>query len=298
MMTKLGITMKQYIRLPVTFFLLMLGLGAGMGALAQTTSGIAETSFSAEHIKQALDEKRWLDAEKMLAPLLGKEPNNSFIAFDLAQVYENTDRKAEAQSIYTAIAALSPVEREKFVVFENIDGKQSMKLLSTLARNKLQAFKTTTPAPAAVASLATAPRAVDPIMVAVAPAPVPVPVVTPVKQDTASVQEEQIAAFDAWLMAWKTKNLKAYFESYVPEFKGKMTSSAKWKKSRTKNILGKEKIEIKASNMAFKKLSADKWTISFMQTYKAKSITAVSQKTLVMRQVLGRWLIESETTSK
>ncbi len=294
MTNKLGITMEQHIRLLYTFFLLMLGLGAGMGARAQTTSGIAAMSSSAERIKQALDEKRWLDAEKMLAPLLEKEPNNSVIAFDLAQVYENTDRKAEAQSIYTAIAALPPVEREKFVVFENTEGKQSMKLLSTLARNKLQAFlngtlKTTTPVPAAVA-----PRAAAPIMVAVAP----VPVVTPVKQDTASVQSEQIAAFDAWLMAWKTKNLKAYFESYVPEFKGNMTSAAKWKKSRTKNILGKGKIEIKASNIAIEKLSADKWKISFTQTYKAKSITAVSQKTLVMRQVLGRWLIKSETRKK
>jgi tetratricopeptide (TPR) repeat protein len=230
----------------------------------------------------ALERRDWASAETLLNPLLKVEPKNPFAYFEMAQLYENTNRMQAAKNIYQAIAAIPEAEKSNFVVIAIKDNKKYMVLLPNLAQERLDALNRAAPTATAAAA---AP-------VAAAPTATANPVSTPSSVESAPA----VMAMRQWLSAWQSKQLAAYFASYVSGFKGDTATSGAWQKARAQRINTKSKISINAYDIALTPLDAQQVQLDFTQAYVSNSFVDITRKTLVMINSNGRWLITKETT--
>jgi tetratricopeptide (TPR) repeat protein len=230
----------------------------------------------------ALERRDWASAETLLNPLLKVEPKNPFAYFEMAQLYENTNRMQAAKNIYQAIAAIPEAEKSNFVVIAIKDNKKYMVLLPNLAQERLDALNRAAPTATAAAA---AP-------VAAAPTATANPVSTPSSVESAPA----VMAMRQWQAAWQSKQLAAYFASYVSGFKGDTATSGAWQKARAQRINTKSKISINAYDIALTPLDAQQVQLDFTQAYVSNSFVDITRKTLVMINSNGRWLITKETT--
>jgi hypothetical protein len=231
----------------------------------------------------ALERRDWSNAEILLKPLISTEPKNPFAYFELAQLYENTNRVEAARNIYQAIAAIPEAEKSNYVVIAIKDNKKSMVLLPNLAQEKLNAL-TNSQAPA-TQSPVTARSA----------APIAQPAPPPVRSSTTIENTPQVIAMRQWLAAWQSKQLDAYFASYVAGFQGDLASQAAWQKARSTRITSKTKININAYDVSITPIDAQQMQVSFTQAYVSPKFTNLVKKTLLMVNNNGRWLIAKET---
>ena len=165
------------------------------------------------------------------------------------------------------------------------------------------------PRPAAAASAAPASAAPEPAAPAVPRSPVPPAASVPQSRTptgpepaTANAGQRQAtdearevnAAVRAWAAAWARKDIDAYFEAYVPDFRGSERTPAAWEHSRRQRILGKSRISVEVSGLTIE-VAGDRARASFRQDYAADSLVVSNQKTLELIKRGGRWLIRKET---
>jgi len=231
----------------------------------------------------ALERRDWSNAEILLKPLISTEPKNPFAYFELAQLYENTNRVEAARNIYQAIAAIPEAEKSNYVVIAIKDNKKSMVLLPNLAQEKLNALSNYQ-APV-TQSTVTARSA----------APIAQPTPPPVRSSTAVENTPQVIAMRQWLAAWQSKQLDAYFASYVAGYQGDLASQSAWQKARSTRITSKTKININAYDVSVTPIDAQQMQVSFTQAYVSPKFTNLVKKTLLMVNNNGRWLIAKET---
>lgn len=247
----------------------------------------------------AIQEEQWAQAASILEPLTKAEPDNRPALFQLANVYENTNRLTAAKNIYIALANIPDAEKSNYVAIALRGDVQYMALLSDLAQERVVALNALT---AVAPTPAPLPAATAPVIVAAAPVVVAVPppaIAASVSNPSPPAQAAEslaIAQMRQWIKAWRTKDLPAYFASYAPGYKGDMPSADAWQKARTQRIKTKEKIDINAYDIQEKSLGTDEVQLKFTQAYVSNTFTDMTQKTLVMLNKQGRWLITKETT--
>ncbi len=154
------------------------------------------------------------------------------------------------------------------------------------------------PAVVATAPQAKAPESKPPVA-AKAPAetkapPAKAPERQPEKTAGAT-SEDVIAAVRAWAQAWARKDVDAYLSFYARDFKTpKGEPRQEWAKSRRQRILAPKRIEVGLESIKVGAVNGNSATVSFRQHYRSDSLTANSNKTLVMVRADGKWLIQQE----
>ncbi len=130
-----------------------------------------------------------------------------------------------------------------------------------------------------------------------APPPPPEGVTASAGQRQATDEARDVnAAVRAWAAAWARKDIDAYFEAYVPDFRGNERSPAAWEHSRRQRILGKNRISVEISGLTIE-VNGDRARASFRQDYVSDALTSSDQKTLELVKRNGQWLIRRETTA-
>lgn len=152
----------------------------------------------------------------------------------------------------------------------------------------------TTPGAAAApaqAKPATTPAATP---VVAAPAPTPAPAKTEaVKAD--AVTEEINKSLSGWASAWSRKDVKAYIAHYSSDFQPNGGLSRKaWEAQREDRIAGKPgKISVSYDDPKIT-INGDKATVRFRQHYKSSGLSTSTNKTILMVNSGGKWLIADE----
>lgn len=232
----------------------------------------------------ALERRDWTSAEALLSPLVKTEPKNPFAYFELAQLYENTNRTQAAKNIYQAIWAIPEAEKNNYVVIATKDDKKYMVLLSNLAKEKLDALNRAETTSSPISASALTERSSTPVVASM-----------PVRATSALENAPPVMGMRQWLAAWQSKQLDAYFASYVSGYKGDAATPDAWQKARAQRINTKTKIAINAYDIAMKPLDAQQVQLDFTQAYVSNSFVDITRKTLVMTNSNGRWLITKET---
>ena len=267
-------------------------------AMAQSRTPAEPAPTPLAEAQAALERRDWAAAEVLLDPLVKAEPKNPFAYFELAQLYENTNRVQAAKNIYQAIAAIPEAEKANYVVIAVRENKKYMVLLPNLAQEKLASLASIGAAPAA-SPPSVPPSAPTAVVTARSAAPViaqPVAMATALPSSSAIENTPPVMAMRQWIAAWQTKQLDAYFASYVPGYKGEMKSAAEWQKARAQRINTKTKININAYDVTTSSPDGQQVLVSFTQAYVSNTVVGITKKTLTLIRSNGRWLISKETS--
>lgn len=244
----------------------------------------------------AIAKQDWLTAETILSQANQANPNNPYVLYEMAQVYENTNRLGSAAKIYQDFSKLPEAQlREYVVVVRSADGIETTNLANITPTNldRITA-KQASVKPAAPQIVSAPPTAAPPALVVDAPK---VAAIEPVQQKAANEQSLDNAvmlAVQQWATSWANKDLPAYFASYVQNFQGNQPSRAAWIKIRQSNIVSKKLIELDLSDIQITTLSPTKAQINFELKYSADKLKETSNKSLLMTKVNNTWLIEKE----
>lgn len=146
-----------------------------------------------------------------------------------------------------------------------------------------------TPAPIAAPATPIAP----PVVAASKPVVAAVPA-KPAVSDNAIKDVE--TAVHIWEKAWESQNMTSYLGAYGKEFNppGKQTRSA-WEQERRNRIVGKSTISITIENLTVT-VNGNKATAKFRQSYRSRTLSVSSRKTLELTKTGDKWLIVKEST--
>ncbi len=264
-----------------------LGISLSLTAIAQNSD--------ANQIAKANDfvtNRNWSSAEALLVPLTQSHPKNPFIFYDLAQVYENTNRVDLAKQIYQGLTNTLSADANQHTVVVRAPYASRLVSLVSLAQAKLNAINDR--------------PAIVPQSVANIPPPLSMTTVvstTPpaIKQTTYSPSSREnhltvSATMKNWAAAWANKNLTSYYGSYAPDFRGEMPTRAAWENKRREAINRETNIEINFKNLEITSLSPTSVQARFLQSYFSDNQSSKTNKTLLFKLSNGRWLIEREST--
>ena len=110
-----------------------------------------------------------------------------------------------------------------------------------------------------------------------------------------STPEDAITTVRAWAQAWSKRDVEAYLSFYARDFKTpKGEPREEWAKSRRQRILAPKRIEVGVESIKVNAVNGNNATVSFRQHYRSDTLTANSNKTLVMVRADGKWLIQQE----
>ncbi len=262
--------------------------------ISLSSNAIAQNS-DVDQIAKAHDfvsNRNWSKAEAILIPLAQSQPKNPFVFYDLAQVYENTNRVDLAKQIYQGLTNTLGADPEQHTVVVRAPYASRLVSLVSLAQAKLNAINDR---PAIVPQyVATIPQA--PTMTTVISTTYPTS-----KQATSSqsLKENHLTvttAMKSWAAAWANKDLTNYYASYTPEFRGEMPTRAAWENKRRETISRETNIEINFKNLEITSLSPTSVQARFLQSYFSDNQSSKARKTLLFKLSRGRWLIEREST--
>lgn len=126
---------------------LLLGFFATSHVLAQS-SEIDQITKAHE----AITNRDWASGESILVPLTQSQPKNPFVFYDLAQVYENTNRHDLAKQIYQGLTNTLSSDPNKYTIVVRAPYASRLVSLMSLAQSKLNAInamQTVVPQPVA-----------------------------------------------------------------------------------------------------------------------------------------------------
>jgi len=108
-------------------------------------------------------------------------------------------------------------------------------------------------------------------------------------------EKEQIArTLDQWIVAWSSKNIKAYANFYARDFSYKGMSKREWV-ARKKSLNSRYSyIRVFKKDVDIK-LQGKTGRVSFVQTYESPVLKAVGKKKLVLKREGAQWRIYRET---
>ena len=110
-------------------------------------------------------------------------------------------------------------------------------------------------------------------------------------------QAEVRSTLNAWRDAWTQRNVPTYLSFYVATFKGSESTPENWRASRKRIISHAKKIEVSIGEPEIRIDAPDHASATFSQKYRADNKRDAGSKTLQLRRIDGRWLIEQETFS-
>lgn len=107
--------------------------------------------------------------------------------------------------------------------------------------------------------------------------------------------DEIISAVRAWAAAWAKKDADAYLSHYAKDFKTpKGEPRGAWEAMRRQRIAAPKKIEVSVESPKVTLIDDNNANVTFRQSYRSDSLTAVSTKTLTLVRGNGKWLIRQE----
>lgn len=149
--------------------------------------------------------------------------------------------------------------------------------------------------PAAVSEKPPEPMTLQPEtnVAAIVPELVPAFPDAPAKVGTA--EDQVMAALNAWVTAWKSRDEEAYLAAYAANFQppGGLTRS-EWEKRRRLLLGLSRNIDLKIDGHAFESVTEDKAQVSFRQFYRSDSFQDAVIKQIKFVRVDNLWLIEDE----
>ena len=126
-----------------------------------------------------------------------------------------------------------------------------------------------------------------------------IPVIPPAsKAPTATeVVSSVTAEINRWRDAWQNKQVEQYFAQYVDGFSGDFPSAKQWRKQRQTKILAGKNIRITLLDLKVMPVDSTRVNVSFIQQYQSGTYKDSGTKTLTLKKVQERWLIEHELFS-
>ncbi len=122
----------------------------------------------------------------------------------------------------------------------------------------------------------------------VVPQPLPLPV-----SPTADIENQ----VKAWAAAWSARDYNAYTGFYAPSFTPDGGLSREdWAQLRRNRIAGRGTIEVEIQDLKIRPDGNERAFAEFRQVYRSNAYNDVTQKTLEMLRVNGKWLINKESS--
>jgi len=114
------------------------------------------------------------------------------------------------------------------------------------------------------------------------------------KADTEKKIKESV---EAWALAWSSQNVEKYLASYAESFQTPNGESRKqWEETRRDRLTRPGTIKVDISSLHVTMENPDRARAQFKQTYRAGSNVMRTNKTLLLKNAGGKWLIEQERT--
>lgn len=167
------------------------------------------------------------------------------------------------------------------------------------------------PAPATTPRVVAAPapqpepaRPPQPSAPPVAPAATPAPEVaqqdsqsTPSAPAVSDQQEAVLKSVRRWAKAWADQDVQDYLDSYADNFyPGKNLSLQQWRSERRDRVSSPAHISVELVDPKVRIGEDGRARVTFKQNYSADNYSDKVSKTLILKQVKNRWLIERESS--
>ena len=117
--------------------LLVSALTVGTSFAQQAFADASEPIATAQ---SAMAKSDWASAEKALLPASQLKPANPFVYYEMARVYENTNRVEAARQIYQGLVALPDAEQRQYTMVVRNTKEQYMTTLTAQAQSRLNAI--------------------------------------------------------------------------------------------------------------------------------------------------------------
>ncbi|MEY3087725.1 MAG: hypothetical protein RLZZ250_57 [Pseudomonadota bacterium] len=110
---------------------------------------------------------------------------------------------------------------------------------------------------------------------------------------------ELIAFANDWANAWSAKDIDLYLSKYAQDFKTPNGDAfSLWQTSRRQKISSQGKILVEIEDIKLTMKAENSARIQFKQKYTSDRLTEMSNKSLVVKKIDGRWLIQEEISGK
>jgi outer membrane lipoprotein carrier protein len=110
---------------------------------------------------------------------------------------------------------------------------------------------------------------------------------------------ELIAFANDWANAWSAKDIDLYLSKYAQDFKTPNGDAfSLWQTSRRQKISSQGKILVEIEDIKLTMKTENSARIQFKQKYTSDKLTEMSNKSLVVKKIDGRWLIQEEILGK
>ncbi len=110
---------------------------------------------------------------------------------------------------------------------------------------------------------------------------------------------ELIAFAYDWANAWSAKDIDLYLSKYAQDFKTPNGDAfSLWQTSRRQKISSQGKILVEIEDLKLSMKTENSARIQFKQKYTSDKLTEMSNKSLVVKKIDGRWLIQEEISGK
>jgi outer membrane lipoprotein carrier protein len=111
--------------------------------------------------------------------------------------------------------------------------------------------------------------------------------------------EELIDFVNAWARAWSAKDVDLYLSKYAGDFKTPNGDAiALWQATRKQKISSQGKIIVEIEDIKVSMKNENLARIQFKQKYTSDKLTEDSNKSLLVKKIDGKWLIQEETSGK
>ena len=110
---------------------------------------------------------------------------------------------------------------------------------------------------------------------------------------------ELIAFANDWANAWSAKDIDLYLSKYAQDFKTPNGDAfSLWQTSRRQKISSQGKILVEIEDLKLSMKTDNSARIQFKQKYTSDRLTEMSNKSLIVKKIDGRWLIQEEISGK
>ena len=110
---------------------------------------------------------------------------------------------------------------------------------------------------------------------------------------------ELIAFANDWANAWSAKDIDLYLSKYAQDFKTPNGDAfSLWQTSRRQKISSQGRILVEIEDLKLSMKTENSARIQFKQKYTSDKLTEMSNKSLVVKKIDGRWLIQEEISGK
>ena len=110
---------------------------------------------------------------------------------------------------------------------------------------------------------------------------------------------ELIAFANDWANTWSAKDIDLYLSKYAQDFKTPNGDAfSLWQTSRRQKISSQGKILVEIEDLKLSMKTENSARIQFKQKYTSDKLTEMSNKSLVVKKIDGRWLIQEEISGK